>query len=171
MSVQLSVSMESDLVSPRELNGIRNSVNRAAGEFIVKNPLRTRFTKRLYQELPGVAQRRSKKYEAMKRRRYGHDTPNVLTGRLKKDMPATAKVTATASGGKVKLRAYWAGAASKDKRGRISRQGMRESQRQEFETLSNREKQELATSMEKDFTKQVFFPAFRRPKRRLKRAS
>lgn len=171
MPLQLSVSMESDLVSPRELNGIRNRVNRNAGAYIVKNPLRTRFTKRLYSELPGVAQRRSKKYEAMKRRRYGHDTPNVLTGKLKKDMPATAKITATSNGGKVKLRAYWAGQATKGPNGRVKRQGMKESQRQEFETLSNREKQELATSMEKDFTKQAFFPAFRRPKRRLKRAS
>jgi hypothetical protein len=167
MVAQISVTMTTDLVEPRNLNRIRNGVNRFAGEEqIVKKFLPNRFTLGIYNELPGTARPRSRNYTRRKLRQVGHAIPNVLTGRLRRDMPATARVTATTNGGKVHLRAYWAGTAKTTPDGRVIRQGMRESQRQEFETLGPRERQRLAKAMEREFLKQINDPANRRKRRR-----
>jgi len=157
--LNLSVEFITTSVRPRQLAKIMLRINKeVAPAHIQKAVTPSRFKQSIFHELPGVAQKRSKRYERRKLRQYGHNLPNVLTGRLKEHFTSGAgvKPTGTQYGGKVTYRVYWAGQAKKKSGGRgFTRQGWRDANRAEFSTLSEREKLRLATAMEKDFQKQV----------------
>jgi hypothetical protein len=171
--LQLSMEMNTDFVTARTLNTIRRGVNVFAGQSeIVGRIVPTKFTKSIFYDLPGIALPRSAKYTRRKLLKYGTDLPNVRTGQLRRDMPATAKVTATANGGRVLLRVYFAG---KLKGARLvngkwvgARQGLSERHRQEFENIGSRQRDRLAKAVEREFVRQINDPAHRR-KRAVKR--
>jgi hypothetical protein len=161
----LSGTLDSDLVTPRRLNTIRRDTMRfVATDQVIEKFLPTRFSDRIQYEIPHVFRKRGKKYNRRKLRQYGHTIPNVLTGRLKKDMPKTARITATATGGKIHLRAYWAGKAKKKSSG-FAKQGMTEQQRAELETLSKRESGRMAKAAERRFVSEISKPENRRKRR------
>lgn len=163
MPVQLSCEMSTTLVPPRALKQIQNRINRNTGNRYVRGVLPSRFDHRLYKELGGFAHKRGQKYTERKLKQYGHDLPNRLTGRLAQRFPASAAITATASGGRVKLRAYWAGKAKKKKGGKgFAKQGMPEWQRQEFETLSDRERRDLVKRQREEFLDLIEDPKYSR---------
>ena len=151
MPLAFSVEMTTDLVSPRALRQILNRINRDTGKRFIRGPLMARFDHRLYKELGSFAHKRNPKYTERKLKRRGHDFPNVYSGTMKQRMPSTAVVTATASGGKVLLRAPWAGKAKAKKGGKFAKQGMPEWQRQELTTLSERESKTLVNRQREQF--------------------
>jgi len=170
MPVQLSMEMSSDLVTARTLNRIRRENNERVGKDIVQYVLPVKFTRQAYTEYPGVVRPRRRDYAKSKRARVGHDIPNVLTGKLRDTLRAGGsgyKITRTAKGGKLKIRFYWAGAGRMEG-GRVIRSGARESQRQELEAVSDRQRDMLAKRMRDRFIAAVNDPANRR-KRKIKR--
>jgi hypothetical protein len=162
----LSGTLESDLVPERRLNTIRRENNRfVATDQVIGKALPTRFSERIRYEIPHVFRERGQKYNRRKMRQYGHTIPNVLTGRSKREMPATAKITATATRGSVRLRAPWAGKAKTKRDGGFAKQGMTEQQRMEFETLSRREVDRMAKAAERRFVSEISKPENRRKRR------
>lgn len=144
----LSIRLDSDLVTARTLNRIRRKVNEDAGDWIIDVVLPSKFTRGAYFE--GTALPRTRKYRERKMRKVGHDIPLLLTGRMKSEVTSSAKRTATANGGRVKLRNYFP---------------MRGEMRGELETLSPRQTERLARRMEREFERQVNDPANRRKRR------
>lgn len=167
MVVAIQTSMTTNLVTARQLNTIRREINRATGQYIIDKVLPVKFTRSAYYEYPGIVKRRSKGYTARKRKQVGHDIPWRLTGASARDIPASAQITATANGGRVKLRANWAGKATQKRGGKIARRGMRESQRQELEAVSQRQVERIARLQEKMFLAAINDPKNQR-KRKLK---
>ncbi len=147
MPVQLSTKFETDLVPARALSRIRRDVNRAGGKHVVESQLPGKFKTSAYRDYPGVVRKRSQKYTAWKRKKVGHEIPNVLSGRMSGYLPANARITATANGGRVYLRNYFP---------------MREATRQEMEAVSDRGRDRMAAVMEREFVKQIHDPANRR---------
>lgn len=145
----LSINLTSDLVTKATLNRIRRAVNGDAGDWIIETVVPAKFTRSAYHE--GTAQRRTRKYRERKMRKVGHDIPLVLTGRMRSEVTRSAKRTATANGGRVKLRNYFP---------------MSGEMRGELETLSPRQTQRLARRMERQFEREVNDPANRRKRKR-----
>jgi hypothetical protein len=169
MPVQLSAKFETDLVAPRTLATILREQNRATGRDIIRFVVRGKFSRSAYSEHPGVVRRRSAKYAAWKSKRVGHDIPLVLTGALKAALSNEgqyAKITATRNGGRVYLRAPWSGAGKAKRGGGFTKQGFRESVRQELEAVSPRQRDMLAKRQEAYFEKAINDPKNRRKRRK-----
>lgn len=166
MPVTISASMETDLVPPRALNSIRREVNERSGKRLITGPVKKRFEGDIPAE---VHHQRSPKWNKFKQKKTGQAIDNVYRGTTKEYMPRTAQVTATSSGGRLLLRVPWAGKAKKKRGGKgFAKQGMPEWQRQEFETLSAKEKQWTAGRMRDDFLDLIEHPKYQR-KRPLRR--
>ena len=162
MVVQLAAKFTSDLVTAGTLTTIRRTVNRETGQYIVDKILPSKFTESIKYDIPHVYQRRGQKYEARKRRRLGHATPWVYTGNAKRTIPQTARITATSNGGRVIVRAPWAGKAKTKKDGGFAKQGFQEFQRQELEAVGKRQLERLAARQQKVFTREINDPKNRR---------
>lgn len=163
--MQISATMTTDLVAPRALNAMRREINHRAAKRLLSNegPVPRRFTEAIKREIPETYYERGATYEKDKLRKFGHTTPNVRTGRLREQIGRTSVITATSSGGKLRLRPYWSGSARKKRGGKgFAKQGFSERQRQEFETLSKRELKWMAGRMKDDFISFSEDPKYRR---------
>jgi len=150
MPMQLAGELTSDLVTARGLNTIRREMNRDTGRYVVDTILSVKTTRSAYYEYPGIVNPRTPAYARRKRAQVGHDIPNVLTGRTREFVPANARVTATANGGRVYLRGPhpW-----------------REAQRQEWEAISARQRDRMAKRQERFFAAAIEKPEHRRRRR------
>jgi hypothetical protein len=154
MVMQVSFRFTTDTVTVRNIPTIMRETNRATGEWVRNQVTKSKFQKSAYSEFPGIVQQRSKKYRAWKMKKVGHDIPNKLTGLSEWMVPAGAYVTATSSGGRIRYKApphigKW-----------------REAQRQEFEALSDRQRNRMAQIQETHATNLMKQERFRRKRRR-----
>lgn len=162
MPVQMSFNFTSDRVTARTLNRIRRENNERAGKDIVQYVIPGKFKQSAYTEYPGVVRPRQKKYAAIKRKRVGHDIPNVLTGRLRDSLKASGdgtRVTATAGRGTVYIRVYWASKGKQLPNGKVIRSGIKESQRQELEAMSPQDLGLISRRMQERFIEEIKNPA------------
>lgn len=169
MVTQLHAKFETTLMTSRNLNSVRRDINQKTGEWIVTKKLPVNFSRSAYYEYPNVVRKRSKAYAKWKKNKVGHDIPWRLTGASAQQIPADAKargITKTANGGKVKLRARWGGKALTKKGGGFAKQGMRESQRQELEAISPRQRDRMAKLQERLFADALKDPKNLRKRRR-----
>jgi len=141
----------SDLVTPRTHARIMRDINRDTGEYVRDTIVPRKFTRQAYLEYPDVVRRRTKKYAERKTRQVGHDIPNVLTGRMRDEVPARSRVTATQHGGRVYIRNYFP---------------MRESTRQELEVMNKRDRDRIRARALRMYEKETNRPENRRKRRR-----
>lgn len=134
-------------VPASKLRTIHREVNRSLGRWVVTVQIKKKFTRSAYFEYPNVVRRRSPKYRAAKLRQVGHDIPNRFSDRMAVFVPANARPTATASGGRVYIKNYFP---------------MRVHQRQELEVLSRRDVAAMKRLGRDELTKAVNDPANRR---------
>lgn len=153
MTTAFHSTLTTDLVPKRTAARILRDVNRYVGSYIANTILPRKFSRQAYLEYPDVIRRRSKRYAAYKRKRVGHDIPNVLTGKMHRYVHQESRITATQHGGRVYIRNYFP---------------MRAHQRQELEVVSGRDKTRIAKEQETLFERLVNDPRFRR-KRAVKR--
>lgn len=89
------------------------------------------------------ARKRSKRYRERKLKMYGHDKPNVLSGRMQKSLVAT--VTATPDGCRLKIKASVADKMSPEEFAKLSRVEQRaETRRRRYGGLKKWQKEEIA---------------------------
>jgi hypothetical protein len=94
---------------------------------------------------------RSRKYQRQKLKKFGHNTPLVYSGRLRDSIRQSSKITATANRCSWKARSYFP---------------LKPERRAEIEAVSNRERIEIAKSVEKKYAEQAARPENRRQRRR-----
>lgn len=139
--MQISMEFTTDIVTKRVYNTIMRDTNRRVGQEVAKKVLPLKFNRYAYTAYPGVVMRRTQGYAKAKRKKVGHDIPNVYTGQMKAYVLSSGHtITATRNGGRVYIRNYFK---------------MRESQRQELEVLNERDRGRMAKTAEEYFTRQI----------------
>lgn len=148
-------------MTPRTVRQVHNRINRrVAQDQVVAKVLRSKFSESIRYDIPDVFQPRGVKYERAKMRQFGHKTPWVRTGMARQLIPQTATVTATFAGGKVRVRAPWAGKAKPKKGGKgFAKQGFRVQQRLELEAIGKRQLERMARYAEKLWDQELKNPA------------
>ena len=165
MVVQLAAKFTSDLVTASTLNRIKRENNERTGEDVIQYVQPPKFTRAAYSRFAGVVRKRNKNYRRWKQNKVGHDIPNVLTGKLKETFRKGGggyRITRTANGVKVIFRVYWAAAGRYKSDGTLVKTGIRESQRQELEHVSDDQRDMLAKRQADRFVKAVNDPKNRR---------
>jgi len=105
----VSAKMEGKLYTARGHAKVMRFVNRNRIEFWRDNMLPTHFeTNELTRPGGGYGYApRTKKTQLVKARRYGHQKPNVQTGKLRDTIRLNSRVTATQHQGRFKSRGYF----------------------------------------------------------------
>jgi hypothetical protein len=122
--------------------------------------------------------RRSKRWNAIKLRKYGHQIPNVARGTMRKTVLSSSRLTSTAT--RWRLYSKTPAIAVKDERGNVvlNKRTKRPKftratpywQRAEIEAVSNKEIREFARMYEDLFRRAVGSPRFKR-KRKVRRGA
>jgi hypothetical protein len=139
--IAFSSTIETELLTKRGISQISRQANRLEMVSHKVNRLPLHF-QNVPESRPGGAwgyKARSRKYQIRKARKHGHQKPLVFSGELEQAVLRSAKVTATAT------------------RGRISARGSRKSNlttqfRDEIEAISSREEQRAAENWGTTFT-------------------
>lgn len=105
--LEFSISIEANMMTKANHAKIMRHLNR---QVMIRHALRRlpRHFELVPETYPGGGgyryKRRGKKYTEQKQRRYGHQKPNVMTGKLRQAVLSRVKITATQHHGTLKTR-------------------------------------------------------------------
>ena len=142
--IRMSPKITATLPNKRTMNKVKNTCNRLAA-LQIRAQLPDHFE-------PNAQQRfrykfRGKAYNQKKKRLFGHTTPLVFTGELKRAVLSSGRVTATAAYGRVIARG--------------SRKSvLRKQFKEEIETLTGKQEREITRDWEKNFFELASLPEF-----------
>lgn len=173
--VPFTVKVEHDLMNRRDANTVSRGVMRALARHHLRVNLPKHF-ERVPETYPGAGgygyRKRSRRWEIIKRRKYGHDKPNVATGRMRDSVLRGSRLTATAT--RWRIYARLPSEVATDQSGsRLQKKSGRPKfkrahpvwQRAEIEVISRREIREFLVLYRRLYLRGARSPRFRRKRR------
>lgn len=149
MPARIHYEIKAELVTARGHNEIMRECNRGLLERHRDRNLPRHFEGGATSRY-GYA-KRSAKYTARKRKKYGHSIPMVFSGRLRAEIRQNVKITATRNGGRLKSRGYFP---------------MRAEFRAEIERIAPEEQNDLMEWAGKKYLNLALSKRFRRQRRK-----
>lgn len=173
--VPFTVEVRHDLMTRRDANVVSRGVMRALGRHHLRVNLPKHFEEgpETYPGAGGYGYRkRSKRWQNIKRRKYGHTKPNVATGRMRDAVLRGSRLTATAT--RWRIYARLPSEVAQDKGGnelrkRSGRPSFKRAhpvwQRAEIEVISQREIREHMALFKRLYLRGARSPRFRRKRK------